>query len=81
MTDTSAVQLLSSSPKITRIDITVTNGPVAVGFSNSVSAVPGSEIGIVLYPGNTPYTIYVEDPTLIYVAGANGRRACFSYFV
>jgi len=81
LTGTTAEPLFSASTKATRIDITVTGGPVAVGFDSSVSAVSGSENGVMLYPANVPYSIYMYDLSNIYVAGANGRRVCYAYFI
>lgn len=80
LSNTSAVRLTTDETPITRVDISVTNGPVAVGFNSSVSAVSGSEAGVILYPGNLPHSIYVRDLSLIYVAGATGRRVCYNYY-
>lgn len=80
LTDGTAVALVASSTEITRVDITVTNGPVAVGFDDTVSATSGSENGVILYPGNQPHTLYIRNLNVVYVAGANGRRVCYNYY-
>jgi len=81
LSGTSSQKLFANSTKATRIDITVTGGPVAVGFDENVSSVSGSENGVMLYPANVPYSIYIYDLSKIYVAGATGRRVCYNYFV
>lgn len=81
LTDANAVELVATATPCKKVDISVLNGPVAVGFDSAVSAASGSEKGVILYPSNVPYTLYVTDLHLIFVAGANGRRVCFNYFV
>jgi hypothetical protein len=81
LTDGVAVQLSVTSVPCKKVEITVTNGPVAIGFDNTVLATVGSEVGIMLYPANLPYVIEIRNLNLIYVAGANGRRVCYNYYV
>lgn len=81
LTNTNAVQILNSDIKITRVDITVTGGPVAIGTDSNISAASGSEQGVMCYPAGVPYTIYIDNINKIYAAGANGRRVCFNYYV
>lgn len=80
LTGTSAVQLSATSVPCKEVHLTVTSGPVACGFSDSVLATSGSEYGVMLYPANSPYIIKTDNLNRIYVAGANGRRVCYNYF-
>lgn len=81
LTNASAVPILNSDIKITRVDITVTGGPVAIGTDSNINAASGSEQGVMCYPAGVPYTIYIDNINKVYAAGANGRRVCFNYYV
>jgi len=76
--DTTAVRVVASSTPCHWVDLVVTGGLVAIGDSSAV-ATSGSEQGIILYPGNLPYRIFIDDLTNLWVAGATGTRLCFVY--
>ena len=55
--------------------------PVVVGDVNVVAA-SATQRGIVLVPGNDPFTIEVSDLSLLYVdSQTNGDGVCGAYFV
>jgi hypothetical protein len=81
LSDGVAVQMNASSIIIRYVDISVTNGPVAVGFDNTVLVTSGSEVGVLLYPANLPHRIYTRNISNIWISGANGRRVCYNYYV
>lgn len=81
LTGTSATRITTSETLITRIDITVTSGPVAVGFDKSVLATSGSEYGVILYPAGGVHTIYINDLSKVYFAGDSERRVCYNYYL
>lgn len=75
-----AVQVLNSNVTIKYVDISVFGGTVAVGPSNVV-ATDASEVGNVLYPGNLPFRMLINNINLLYAAGASGTRVGFTYYV
>lgn len=79
LSGTSAERITTSPTGITRLTVTVTKGTVAWGFDSTVSAVSGSEEGVLLYPSSIPYDIPINDLSKIYFAGASGRRVCYAY--
>ena len=79
----SAVPLTTSSIACDRIDLSADLGndnPVVVGGA-SVAASSGTIRGIVLIPGNTPFTIPINNLNKLYVAVQTaGDAICFNYY-
>lgn len=79
----SAVQLTTSSITCYRVDLSADVGndnPVVVGGSGAAAS-SGTIAGIVLYPGNSPHTIYINNLNKIYVdAQTNGDAVCYNYY-
>ncbi len=83
-TAATAVKLLDNVTHCYRVDISAdlgNTGVMVVGGSTVVAAL-GSQVGIVLTPGNPPLTILVNDVSKIYVDAQNsGDSICFVYYV
>lgn len=75
-----AVPVSTSSVDCNYVDISVTGGLAAVGSSSAVSTT-GSEVGVVLYPGNLPYRVQTNNLNSVYAAGATGSRISWTYYV
>jgi len=67
-----------------RVDVSADLGnttPIVIGGSGVVAA-SGSMEGVVLTPGNPPYTILTDDVSKVYAdVQTNGDAACFTYYV
>ena len=78
-----AEQLVSTSTSCYRVDISADLGnvtPIVTGGSNVVAA-NGSQVGVVLTPGNPPLTLLVDDVSKVYIdAQTDGDAACFVYY-
>lgn len=76
--------LVATSTPCYRIDVTAdtgnTEGPIAIGGSTVVAA-NGSQIGILIIPGNVPVTIYIDNLNKLYVdSQSNGDAICYNYY-
>jgi hypothetical protein len=77
-----AVQLSATSVPCQYVDIGTTGGLASVGSSATLSdATSDAESGIILYPGNLPYRVSVDNLNKIWVAGATGVRLVYAYYV
>ncbi len=79
-----AEKILAASTACYRVDISAdlgNTGIVVIGGSGVVAA-NGSMEGVVLTPGNPPYTILTDDVSKIYAdVQTNGDAVCFTYYV
>lgn len=76
--DAAAVSVVISDTPCLWVDVVALNGRIAVGGSTSKMD-SGNERGIILYPGNPPYRIFIEDLSKLYAAGASGTKLCYAY--
>lgn len=75
-----AVALSSTEVRVRKIYISVNGGLANVGSSDAV-ATSDSEVGITIYPGNTPLLFENVDLSAVYAAGASGARLTWTYVV
>lgn len=73
-----AAAIVAQSVPCRWVDVVAIGGRIAIGDDDVVET-SGSERGIILYPGNLPYRILIEDLQLLFAAGANGTRLCYDY--
>ena len=74
-----AVQINAASVAIKWVDVCAHAGTIAVGDSTVVQTA-GSERGTIIYPGNIPHRIYLDNINKLYAAGPTGTRISFSYY-
>ena len=79
-----AEKLVAVSTHCFRVDISadVDNANAIVVGGSEIVAVAGSQAGVVLFPGNNPLVMLVDDISKIYVDAINaGDSACYTYYV
>ena len=77
------VRLSTASVEIFRIDVSADLGntnPMLLGSSDVVAA-SGSQKGVVLIPGNSPITVYIDNLNKLYVdAQTDGDAITYNYY-
>ena len=76
---TVAVQITETETPISRVAFTVLDGLAAIGDVNA-NVGSGTEQGNILYPGNKPTEIFIDDLSKVYAAGAAGVRIAYVYY-
>lgn len=63
------------------IELCADNGVLAYGDSNAVRATSGGSIGALIYPGNNPHIVPVDDVSKLWFdARSNGGRLCYNIY-
>ena len=79
-----AEKLVAAVAHCFRVDISadVNNAKSIVIGSSNVVALASSQAGVILFPGNNPLTILVDDVSKIFLdAEQAGDAACFVYYI